>query len=120
MPKTLNKYLCKCLFKICPRLTEQCSNIYQEYYENGLIKKVSQKRGQTGRRSSLLVSVSLSGTQGNCAKKPSHSISLKTPVNHRYYRDCVILPYTKKEKCSYRRERVINNKTIRPKKIFLG
>ena len=38
----------------------------------------------------LLVSVSLVEARGNPTKRPSHFITLKTPVYFKYYRDCVL------------------------------
>ena len=85
--------------------------IYIRHLYENCLRNGWQKHDQTERWSGLLVSVSLLGAQRNPTKIPSHFIPLKTPANQRYYRDCVLLSYTKTEKWSYRWKRVINNKT---------
>ena len=89
--------------------------IYIRHLYENCLRKGWQKHDQTERWSGLLVSVSLLGAQRNPTKIPSHFILLKTPANQRYYRDYVLLSYTKTEKWSYRRKRVINNKTKKSK-----
>ena len=93
--------------------------IYDTYIYMTLIWKLSEKgMAKAWSNWKVVRSAGFStsfGCQRNPTKIPSHFILLKTRVNQRYYRDCVLLSYTKTEKWSYRRKRVINNKTEKNK-----
>ena len=53
-----------------------------QYTHEIYLKQGLQKLGQTGRRSGLLVSVSLSSAQRNYTKRTSHFLPLSTSIRH--------------------------------------